>query len=132
MRFERVGNSLLQGTILLFAGKHQGQPPQPQAGNRCTCQVNIQTGTHPVLYNTNTNAHQTPYLEPAPSHTHTHKGEQTVDHIIYNCNLQEQERERLKAVITRSEQWPVSKNKLVLKYYKNFKQFTDNIVLNKE
>jgi hypothetical protein len=55
-----------------------------------------------------------------------------VDHIIYNCSLQEQERERLKAVITRSEQWPVSKNKLVLIYYKNFKQFTDNIVLNKE
>jgi len=44
------------------------------------------------------------------------KGEQTMDHIIYSCNLQEQERDRLKAVITRSEQWPVSKNKLVLKY----------------
>jgi hypothetical protein len=49
-----------------------------------------------------------------------------VDHIIYNCSLQEQERERLKAVITRSEQWTVSKNKLVLKYYKNFKQIKDN------
>ena len=58
--------------------------------------------------------------------------EQTVDHIICSCNLQEQERDRLKAVITRSEQWPISKNKLVLKYYKNFKQFTDSIVLNKE
>ena len=56
------------------------------------------------------------------------KGEQTVDHIIYSCNLQEQERDRLRAVITRSEQWPISKNKLVLKYYKNFKQFTDSIV----
>jgi hypothetical protein len=43
------------------------------------------------------------------------KGEQTVDHIIYSCNLQEQERDRLKAVITRSEQWPVSKIKLVQK-----------------
>ena len=38
----------------------------------------------------------------------------------------------IKAVITRSQQWPISKNKLVLKYYKNFKQFTDSIVLNKE
>jgi len=47
------------------------------------------------------------------------KGEQTVDHIIYSWNLQEQERDRLKAVITRSEQRPISKNKLVLKYYKN-------------
>ena len=43
------------------------------------------------------------------------KGEQTVDHIIYSCNLEEHGRDRLKAVITRSEQWPVSKNKLVLK-----------------
>jgi hypothetical protein len=60
------------------------------------------------------------------------KGEPTVDHIIYSCNLQEQERERLKTVITISGQWPVSTNKLVLKYYKNFKQFTHNIVLNKE
>ena len=41
--------------------------------------------------------------------------EQTVDHTIYSCKLQEQERDRLKAVITRSEQWTVSKNKLVLK-----------------
>jgi pterin-4a-carbinolamine dehydratase len=40
--------------------------------------------------------------------------------------------DRLRAVITTSEQWPVSKNKLVIKYYKNFKQFTDNMVFNKE
>jgi hypothetical protein len=55
-----------------------------------------------------------------------------VDHIIYSCNLQELERDRLKAEITRSEKWPVSKIKLVQKYYKNFKQFTNNIVLNEE
>jgi len=54
-----------------------------------------------------------------------------VDHIIYSCNLEERERDRLKLLITRSEQLPVSKNKHVLKYYKNFKQFTDNIVLYK-
>ena len=39
---------------------------------------------------------------------------------------------RQKAVIYKSEQWPVSKDKLVLKYYDNFKQFTDTIVLKKE
>jgi hypothetical protein len=52
-----------------------------------------------------------------------------VDHIIYSCNLHEQERDRLKAVVTRKEQWPVSENKLVQNYYK---KFTDNILLNKE
>jgi hypothetical protein len=55
-----------------------------------------------------------------------------VGHIIYSCKLHEQERERLKAAITKSEQWPVSKDKLVLKYYDNFKRFTDKILLNKE
>jgi hypothetical protein len=60
------------------------------------------------------------------------KGEQTVDHIIFVCKLQEHERDRLKAVVTQSEKWPVSKDKLGLKYYKNFKKFTDNIVLNNE
>lgn len=64
------------------------------------------------------------------------KGEQTVDHIIYECELQEQERNKMKTVISKSnsksEQWPISKNKLVMEYYKEFKQFTDNIVLNEE
>ena len=58
------------------------------------------------------------------------KGEQTVDHIIYSCDLHERERDKLVAVITRTEQWPVSKPKMMLKYYKDFKQFTDSIVLN--
>jgi hypothetical protein len=58
--------------------------------------------------------------------------EKTVDCTIYSCNLQEQERDRLIAVITRSEQRAVRKNKLVIKQYKKFKVFTDNLVLNKE
>jgi len=60
------------------------------------------------------------------------KGEQTVDHIIYICELQEQERDKLKAVVAKTEQWPISKTKLILKFYKEFKKFTDNIVLNEE
>ena len=58
------------------------------------------------------------------------KGEQTVEHIIYNCELQEQERDKLKAVVAKTEQWPISKTKLILKFYKELKQLTDNIVLN--
>jgi len=60
------------------------------------------------------------------------KEDQTVDHTIYSCKLHEQERDRMKASIIKPEHWPVSKHKLVQKYYNNFKQFTDNIVLNKE
>jgi hypothetical protein len=29
-------------------------------------------------------------------------GEETVDHIIYSCNIQEQERDKLRAVTTRT------------------------------
>jgi hypothetical protein len=59
-------------------------------------------------------------------------GEQTVEHILYHCKLHEHERDRLKASVIKSESWPVSKDILGIKYYKNFKEFTDNILLNKE
>jgi ribonuclease HI len=58
--------------------------------------------------------------------------DQTVDHIIYSCGLQEQERNSLKAAIQSSEKWPVNKRSLATKYYKLFKLFTDSIVINKE
>jgi hypothetical protein len=45
-------------------------------------------------------------------------GEQTVDHIIFECKLLQQERERLKSTVLRSENGPVSKNKLINKFYK--------------
>jgi len=36
-------------------------------------------------------------------------GEQTTDHILYDCELVEQEKGRLKAAVLRSENWPVIK-----------------------
>ena len=48
------------------------------------------------------------------------------------CILHEQERDKLKAVVKSPDSWPVSKDKFSIKYYKNFKDFTDNILLNKE
>ena len=38
------------------------------------------------------------------------RGEQTIDHTIFDCELVEQERDRLKAAVLRSENWPVSKH----------------------
>ena len=49
---------------------------------------------------------------------------------VYSATIIHRERDKLVAVITRTEQWPVSKPKMMLKYYKDFKQFTDSIVLN--
>jgi hypothetical protein len=58
-------------------------------------------------------------------------GEQTVDHILFDCKLLEQEREKLKASVLRSENWPVSKNTLINKYHKNLNIFTNNISFDK-
>jgi len=59
-------------------------------------------------------------------------GDQSVDHILFDCIHLEQERDKLKAVVKSPDSWPVSKDKFSIKYYKNFKDFTDNILLNKE
>ena len=50
----------------------------------------------------------------------------------FDCSLLEQERDELKAVVTRTENWPVSYNKLSIKYYKNFEECVDKIIWNKE
>jgi len=58
-------------------------------------------------------------------------GEQTVDHMSYDCKLLEQERDSLKAAVLRTENWPVSKNKLINKFNKNLKIFTNNMPFHK-
>jgi pterin-4a-carbinolamine dehydratase len=63
---------------------------------------------------------------------HCKQGDQSVDHILFDCILHEQERDKLKAAVKRPDSWPVSKDKLGIKYHKNFKDFTNNILLNKE
>jgi len=60
------------------------------------------------------------------------KGPQTVQQIIFDCPLLEKEREKLKAVVTRTENWPVSCNKLGIQYHKKFKEYIDNINWNEE
>jgi len=60
------------------------------------------------------------------------KGDQTVDHILFDCSLLEQERDKLKVMVTRTENWPLSYNKLSIKYYKTFKEYIDKIIWNKE
>jgi len=57
--------------------------------------------------------------------------EQSVDHILYECKLLEHERDRLKAAVIRSENWPVSKDKLGITFYKIFKELENSILLDK-
>jgi hypothetical protein len=57
------------------------------------------------------------------------EGDQSVDYILFDFKLSEHDRVRLKAEVTRSEKWPVSRDKLGIKFYKYFKEFTSNIKL---
>jgi len=57
------------------------------------------------------------------------RGEQTIHHILFNCELVEQD--TLKAPVQRSENWPVSKDILINKFCKNVKIFTDSQSLDK-
>jgi hypothetical protein len=59
------------------------------------------------------------------------RGEQTIDRIIYDCELVEQEMERLKASVLRMEKWPISEDILVNNYSKTFKKFTESITFDK-
>ena len=56
-------------------------------------------------------------------------GEQTTDHILYECDLVKQERDKLNAEILRTENWPISKDTLINKYTKLFNKFVDSINL---
>ena len=56
-------------------------------------------------------------------------GEQTTEHILYDCDLVKQERDKLKAEILWTENWPISKDTLINKYTKIFKKFVDSIQL---
>jgi len=48
------------------------------------------------------------------------------------CTIFDHERDKLKAVVTRTENWPVSYNKLSTTYYKNFKEYIDTIIWDKD
>ena len=58
-------------------------------------------------------------------------GEQTVDHVLYDCKIFDEERDRLKAAVMRTDNWPISKNNLIKKFYKDFAKFTNIINFDK-
>jgi hypothetical protein len=54
-------------------------------------------------------------------------GDQTVDHLIFNCAKLDKERGKLIAYTSREEDWPARKCDLANKYLNQFKQFTNSI-----
>jgi hypothetical protein len=54
-------------------------------------------------------------------------GNQTVDHLIYDCTKLQSEREKLISSVSEQDNWPVNKSDLVNKFIKHFTQFANSI-----
>ena len=54
-------------------------------------------------------------------------GEQTVEHLLYDCNKLKRDRDELIRNISNQDKWPVNKSALVNKHTKHFTQFINSI-----
>jgi len=57
------------------------------------------------------------------------KGDQTTDHIIYTCERQTKERDRLKKRAIGTNKWPI--NKRIRRHYNEFTNFINDIQFDK-
>jgi len=58
-------------------------------------------------------------------HTHIHiHGNQTAEHMLLECGILREERERLTAAVAKTDNWPIKKDMLIKKHYKAFAEFT--------
>jgi RNase P protein component len=54
-------------------------------------------------------------------------GNQTAEHIIYDCDRLKEERDRIRAVVNKTNDWPTSKRNLIKRHYKEFLKFINSI-----
>jgi uncharacterized protein YlxP (DUF503 family) len=59
------------------------------------------------------------------------EGDQTTDHIIYDCTRLKEERDRLRAAVNKTEDWPTSKRNLLQRHHKEFSKFINSIYFEK-
>jgi hypothetical protein len=52
---------------------------------------------------------------------------QTTDHILLECAILNEDRERLIAAAAKSDNWPINKERLIKKHYKAFAKFRNQI-----
>jgi hypothetical protein len=55
------------------------------------------------------------------------KGDQTTEHIIYDCDILKEKRDRLRAAANNTNDWPTSKRNLIKRHYKEFSKFINSI-----
>jgi hypothetical protein len=57
--------------------------------------------------------------------------DQTVDHLLYECELLNKARNILKSTVSQTDVWPISKETLIRKHFKIFIKFTNEISFDK-
>jgi hypothetical protein len=57
--------------------------------------------------------------------------DQRIDHLLYECELLNKERDSLISTVLKTDVWPISKNELIRKYYKIFAKFTNDVAFDK-
>jgi hypothetical protein len=51
------------------------------------------------------------------------KGDQTTDHLIFECELLTKDRDRLMSTVIQANKWPTTKQDLIKIHYKDFTKF---------
>jgi hypothetical protein len=54
-------------------------------------------------------------------------GDQTIDRLLYNCNLPEAQRRILRKKVTNNGQWPPDKHELITDHLRPFITFIESI-----
>jgi len=57
--------------------------------------------------------------------------EQTIDHILYNCEIINRERDSLISRVEKTNKWPVDKRQLIRKHYQFFISFVNTLSFDK-
>jgi hypothetical protein len=57
--------------------------------------------------------------------------DQTVHHLLYECELLNKERDSLISTVLQTDVWPTSKGTLIRKHFKIFVKFTNEICFDK-
>ena len=74
--------------------------------------------------------YQPPHVIESPACTCGNK-DQTIDHLLFECELLKKERDSLISAASKSDGWTTSKYTLIRKHYKTFAIFTNQIAFDK-
>jgi len=57
--------------------------------------------------------------------------DQTTDHLLFECELLNKERDNLISIVLKADIWPINNSKLIRKHFKIFAKFTNEISFDK-